>query len=171
MSQFKSTTAPHVCAALLACVLMLSCHGEEQKSSEERSTAAAPSTTTSPARVPTSRASGDVRLYSATDATFREMVLTQTQPVLVEFWAEWAGPSRQFRPIVDAVARDYAGVLRVVRVNVDENEQLAKDYSVQGIPQLSLFIGGKLVGSQTGLVDRDSITRFLQTHGVRAPQQ
>ena len=74
-----------------------------------------------------------------TDATFDKEVLQSSTPVLVDFWAEWCGPCRALTPTVDAVALEYAGTLKVVKVNVDDNPATAGHYMVRSIPALLLF--------------------------------
>ena len=79
-----------------------------------------------------------------TDATFDKDVLNSDVPVLVDFWAEWCGPCRMMTPTVDAIANDYAGKVKVGKVNVDENGGTAMRYNVRGIPTLLLFKGGQI---------------------------
>jgi len=97
-----------------------------------------------------------------TDGNFTDAVLNASQPVLVDFWAEWCGPCKQVAPILDEIARDYAGKLTVAKVNVDENTLVANDYSVRGIPTLILFRGGKPVETKVGPLSRSQMRDWIE---------
>ncbi|MCX6599882.1 MAG: thioredoxin [Acidobacteria bacterium] len=99
-----------------------------------------------------------------TDGAFDADVLNAETPVLVDFWAEWCGPCRMLGPTVDAVADDYAGKVKVGKLNVDENQQTASRYGIRGIPALLLFKGGKPVGQIVGAVPKGEITKLLDQH-------
>src|ERR1035438_8553495 len=86
------------------------------------------------------------------DATFDQEVLRSEQPVLVDFWAVWCGPCKVIAPIVDGIAKTYAGKLKVAKVNVDENPATPSRYSVRGIPSLFFFMGGKVADPIGGVV-------------------
>ena len=96
------------------------------------------------------------------DATFDEEVLKSEQPVLVDFWAVWCGPCKALGPTVDAVAAAYAGRLKVIKVNVDENGATPSRYGIRGIPALLFFKGGKVADQIVGYVPQDVIEEKLQ---------
>ena len=91
------------------------------------------------------------------DATFKDDVLSSEQPVLVDFFATWCGPCRMVAPIVDELATEHKGKLKVFRVDVDKNPQLAATYHVMAIPFLAVFKGGKLVESSSGALPKEAL--------------
>jgi len=103
---------------------------------------------------------------TVSDATFQREVLESSLPVLVDLWAPWCGPCRMIAPVVEKLARDYAGRLKVAKLNVDENPQTALRYQVQGIPTLLLFKGGRvadrIVGAAPEPLLRDKVDAVLR---------
>ncbi len=92
-----------------------------------------------------------------TDAAFEKSVLQSPIPVIVDFWAPWCGPCRAIAPILDKVAKDYAGKLIVAKVNTDEDSQYAQQYGVQGIPTILFISGGKVIHRQVGSAPESTI--------------
>jgi len=101
-------------------------------------------------------------VLEVSDATFDKEVLQSEQPVLVDFWAVWCGPCKAIGPIVDGLAASYAGKVKVVKVNVDENGATPSRYGIRGIPALLLFKGGKVADQIVGYVPKDVIEGKLQ---------
>ena len=95
------------------------------------------------------------------DATFDKAVLQSPLPVIVDFWAPWCGPCRRIAPILDEVAKDYAGKALVAKVNTDENPEWAMRYGVRGIPTMLFIKDGKEVDRQVGAVPKQLITSKL----------
>ena len=101
-----------------------------------------------------------------TDQTFQVEVAQATLPVLVDFWAPWCGPCRAVAPMLEQVARERAGRLKIVKVNVDENPALSSRFSIRSIPTLALFRGGALIDEIRGAVPKATLEGRLAEHGV-----
>jgi len=99
---------------------------------------------------------------SVTDGTFAREVLESPLPVLVDFWAPWCGPCRMVAPILEDVAKEYAGKLVVAKVDTDQNPQWATKFGVRGIPTMLFVKDGKVVDQQVGAVPKQVITSKLQ---------
>jgi len=100
-------------------------------------------------------------LIEFTDDNFDAEVLKSDIPVLVDFWAEWCGPCKMIGPIVEEIAGDYAGKVKVGKVNVDFNNQVAMQYGIRGIPALLVFKGGAVANQIVGAVPKNNITQIL----------
>lgn len=99
-----------------------------------------------------------------TDATFEAEVLKSEVPTLVDFWAVWCGPCKQIAPMVDAIANEYKGRLKVAKMDVDQHQIVPQQYLVKSIPTLLIFKGGKVVGSLVGAHSRTKIEAEIQKH-------
>jgi thioredoxin 1 len=99
---------------------------------------------------------------AVTDATFEQEVLESPIPALVDFWAAWCAPCRMLAPTVEALAAQYAGKVKVVKLNVDENPRTASAYRVMSIPTLLLFKGGQVVEMVVGAVPKPKLEAVLQ---------
>ena len=99
-----------------------------------------------------------------TDADFDRDVLRSEVPVLVDFWAEWCGPCRQMAPTIDVVASEYAGKLKVGKLDVDSNGSTAMRYNIRGIPTLLLFKEGRVVEQRVGAVGKSEVLKMIDAH-------
>lgn len=100
-----------------------------------------------------------------TDAAFEKTILRSPIPVIVDFWAPWCGPCRMVAPVLDKLAKEYAGKLLVAKVNTDENQEWASKYGIQSIPTMLFISGGKIVHRQVGALPevmlREAVDQFL----------
>ncbi|HPF78659.1 MAG TPA: thioredoxin [Alphaproteobacteria bacterium] len=100
---------------------------------------------------------------NVSDADFENEVLKSNEPVMVDFWAEWCGPCKALSPIVDEVANEVAGKMKVVKVNIDENPAAPTKYGVRGIPTLMVFKGGELVDTRVGGMSKTQLSDWLSS--------
>lgn len=103
-------------------------------------------------------------VINATAETFDQEVLKATQLVLVDFWAEWCGPCKALSPILTAVAEEYAGKCKIVKVNIDEAQSLAAEHGVRSIPTLLVFKEGKEIEREVGALPKPRITALIDSH-------
>jgi thioredoxin 1 len=95
------------------------------------------------------------------DASFEADVLQATQPVLVDYWAEWCGPCKMIAPILEDVSASYVGRLQIAKMNVDENRDIPAKFGIRGIPTLMLFKNGQLAATKVGAMSKSQMTAFI----------
>jgi thioredoxin 1 len=101
---------------------------------------------------------------AVTDTTFKLEVVDSDVPVLVDFWAPWCGPCRMVAPVVDEIAEQYQGQIKVVKVNTDENPAIASQYGIRSIPTLMIFKGGQRVDMVVGAVPKTTLANTLEKY-------
>ena len=104
------------------------------------------------------------QILHVTEANFQSEVLDSTTPVLVDFWAPWCGPCRMLAPTLETLAEKYAGKVRVAKLNVDDNQRLAAQYRIEGIPTVILFKGGQPVQSLVGVHPAEHFEQLLDAY-------
>jgi thioredoxin len=108
--------------------------------------------------------SSSMQIQHVTDDSFEPEVLKSEVPVLVDYWAEWCGPCKSIAPILDQVAREYDGRLKIAKLNVDENQQVPAKFGIRGIPTLMLFKNGNLEATRVGALSKSQLTAFLDSN-------
>ena len=103
-------------------------------------------------------------IQHVTDATFEQEVLKSATPVLVDYWAEWCGPCKMIAPILEEVAKEYAGKLKVAKLNIDENPGTPAKYGIRGIPTLMLFKDGNVEATKVGALSKSQLTAFIDSN-------
>ena len=101
---------------------------------------------------------------AVTDSSFKQDVLESEIPVLVDFWAPWCGPCRMVAPVVEEISVQYEGQIKVVKVNTDENPNVASQYGIRSIPTLMIFKGGQRVDMVVGAVPKTTLANTLEKH-------
>jgi thioredoxin 1 len=104
------------------------------------------------------------RIIYITDASFDADVLKSGEPVLVDYWAEWCGPCKMIAPILDEIAEEYAGKVKIAKLNIDENPQTPPKYGIRGIPTLMLFKNGSVEATKVGAVSKSQLTAFIDSN-------
>lgn len=96
-----------------------------------------------------------------TDDSFEEEVLKSEQPVLVDYWAEWCGPCKMIAPLLDEIAGDYEGKLKITKLNIDDNPNTPPKYGIRGIPTLMIFKNGNAEATKVGALSKSQLTAFI----------
>ncbi|MEZ5453496.1 MAG: thioredoxin TrxA [Thiothrix sp.] len=100
-------------------------------------------------------------IMQLSDTTFEQEVLKSGTPVLVDYWAEWCGPCKMIAPILEEIANEFAGKLKVAKLNIDENPGIPPRYGIRGIPTLMLFKNGAVEATKVGALSKSQLTAFL----------
>jgi thioredoxin 1 len=116
------------------------------------------------AKNPKSEARVSETIIHITDDTFEQEVLQSQTPVLVDYWAEWCGPCKMIAPALDQIASEYAGRLKVAKLNIDENQATPPKYNIRGIPTLMLFKNGNLEATKVGAVSKTQLAAFIDSN-------
>ena len=104
------------------------------------------------------------QIVYTSDANFENDVLKSSVPVLVDYWAEWCGPCKMIAPILDEIAGDYQGKLKIAKVNVDENQQVTQKYGIRSIPTLMMFKDGNVQAQKVGAMSKSQLAAFIETN-------
>jgi thioredoxin 1 len=106
---------------------------------------------------------GTPNTIKVTDASFERDVLQSTEPVVVDFWAEWCGPCRMIGPALEEISVEMAGKVKIAKVNVDENPGIASQFGIRSIPTMMLFKGGKLAAQKVGAAPKSELSRWISS--------
>jgi thioredoxin 1 len=104
------------------------------------------------------------QIIHTSDDAFEQEVLQSQLPVLVDYWAEWCGPCKMIAPILDEVAKEYEGRIRVAKLNIDENQNTPPKYGIRGIPTLMLFKNGNVEATKVGALSKSQLTAFIDSN-------
>jgi thioredoxin 1 len=104
------------------------------------------------------------QILHTSDAAFEQEVLQSTTPVLVDYWAEWCGPCKMIAPILDEVAKEYQGRIKVAKLNIDENPMTPPKYGIRGIPTLMIFKNGNVEATKVGALSKSQLTAFIDSN-------
>ena len=103
-------------------------------------------------------------IQHVTDSSFDDDVVKSDVPVLVDYWAEWCGPCKAIAPVLDELAKEYQGKIKIAKVNVDENQEIPKKFGIRGIPTLMLFKNGNVEATKVGALSKSQLTAFLDSN-------
>jgi thioredoxin 1 len=103
-------------------------------------------------------------IQHVSDETFEPQVLRSEIPVLVDYWAEWCGPCKAIAPVLEEIAKEYDGRLKVAKLNVDDNAEVPRRYNIRGIPTLMLFKNGNMEAFKVGAMSKSQLTAFLDSN-------
>ncbi len=103
-------------------------------------------------------------VHHVTDESFEPDVLKSDVPVLLDYWAEWCGPCKSIAPILEEVAKDYEGRIKIAKINVDENQAVPAKFGIRGIPTLMLFKNGNVEATKVGALSKSQLTAFLDSN-------
>ena len=104
------------------------------------------------------------KIVHVTDETFEGDVLGAEGPILVDYWAEWCGPCKMIAPVLEEIAEEYAGKLKIAKLNIDENPGTPPKYGIRGIPTLMLFKGGNVEATKVGAVSKSQLSAFIDSN-------
>jgi len=104
------------------------------------------------------------KIVYLTDDSFQKEVLESSEPVLVDYWAEWCGPCKMIAPILNEIADEYDGRIKVAKLNIDDNPQTPPKYGIRGIPTLMLFKNGNVEATKVGALSKSQLTAFIDTN-------
>ena len=104
------------------------------------------------------------KIVHVTDGSFEDDVLKAEDPVLVDYWAEWCGPCKAIAPILGEIAEEYAGRVKIAKLNIDENPSTPPKYGIRGIPTLMLFKDGNVEATKVGALSRSQLSAFLDSN-------
>ncbi|MFN3751381.1 MAG: thioredoxin TrxA [Thiobacillus sp.] len=103
-------------------------------------------------------------VHYISDDSFEQEVLQSSLPVLVDYWADWCGPCKMISPILDEVAKEYAGKLKVCKLNIDENQATPPKFGIRGIPTLMIFKNGNVEATKVGALSKSQLTAFVDSN-------
>ncbi len=103
-------------------------------------------------------------IVHVSDANFESEVINSDQPVLVDYWAEWCGPCKMIAPILEEVAGNYAGKLKIAKLNIDENPETPPKFGIRGIPTLMLFKNGSVEATKVGALSKAQLSAFIDSN-------